>query len=300
MSQQAQPHSFDPNDEKVFDSVRACIEDWQDRVPSTQFKQYGPIDRYLNLKFSREEHIIKPQALFRKSLKEWEAAQREAHADDEDDEEYLVYTEAEYLRDIAGLETHADENATPSGPRDAFLKVMEDISLHKEDYDTDDDELIDPTWVERVEDVVDVLMEAADVSFDSTSNNPVVTGKDGTKFPDFVVCSFYRPRRNLKDKVRVVMEIASAGKSEKEKEQTKKLVMQQLLRYMYRLGPNGDRWKDQAVGIAVVGTEVAFYDAIVDENGEDEWEHFNSSWYSLYGQEFLDRINSATSWRAHE
>ncbi|EIW81964.1 hypothetical protein CONPUDRAFT_152857 [Coniophora puteana RWD-64-598 SS2] len=292
MSQQGPPHRFDPDDGRVFDTIQALIEDWQDHVPSNQFQQYGPIDRYLNLKFSRADHLVKPQALFRRTLKEHEAILREAVSYDDDD--YLVYTEAELLRDIAtlGLEGEVDdENPASPARRRSFLEAGDAYNNNPLQHDIDDDGTTDATWKEEPE---DVLMEAANVSFDSTSNNPVVTGKEGTKFPDFVVCSFYRPRINVKDKVRVVMEIASAGKDEKETNRTKKLVMQQLLRYMYRLGKEGDRWTVKAVGIAMVGTEVAFYDV-----GIETWEHYNSSWYSLYGQEFLDRINEATNWTAH-
>ena len=50
-------HDFDPDDDNIPPILRERIESWQDYPPSTQFQQYGPINRYLNLLFSIYELV---------------------------------------------------------------------------------------------------------------------------------------------------------------------------------------------------------------------------------------------------
>lgn len=66
-------HDFDPDDDNIPPILRERIESWQDYPPSTQFQQYGPINRYLNLKFNHDDHMVKPQALFREPVPEPDA-----------------------------------------------------------------------------------------------------------------------------------------------------------------------------------------------------------------------------------
>ncbi|KZP03020.1 hypothetical protein FIBSPDRAFT_905331 [Athelia psychrophila] len=54
---------FDPTDEKIPQILRDRIVSWDTEVPRLQFSQYGPIDKYLNLKFPNG--MVKPQGLMR-------------------------------------------------------------------------------------------------------------------------------------------------------------------------------------------------------------------------------------------
>ncbi len=75
---------------------------WKDRTPNSQFQQYGPINKYLNLKFNRSTHLVKPQCLFRQPIDaladrlivEFGEDERDPVPDDEEERQILVKTRA--------------------------------------------------------------------------------------------------------------------------------------------------------------------------------------------------------------
>lgn len=58
--------NFDPNDHKVPQKLRDRINTWHTNPPRLQYSQYGPINKYLNLKFP--DAMVKPQGLIRPIL----------------------------------------------------------------------------------------------------------------------------------------------------------------------------------------------------------------------------------------
>ena len=107
-----------------------------------------------------------------------------------------------------------------------------------------------------------------------------------------------------KDRVLIVMEIASLPRDKgqsasmtKEVERVKDVVLAQLEGYMDRLGKDGDRWDDNVVGIAMLGTEVSFVlphdGSDGDGNGWKRYQDGRKQWFSLYGEKFLDFVNRA-------
>ncbi len=63
---------FAPNDPSLPTELKVRIGGWRDRTPNSQFQQYGPINKYLNLKFNRSTHLVKPQCLFRRAIDQLE------------------------------------------------------------------------------------------------------------------------------------------------------------------------------------------------------------------------------------
>ena len=61
---------FDPDDDNIPQKLRDRFISWATHVPRLQFSQYGPIDKYLNLKFP--DAMVKPQALIRPIVSEAE------------------------------------------------------------------------------------------------------------------------------------------------------------------------------------------------------------------------------------
>ena len=55
--------TFDPGDVKIPDKLRERIVGWDVKAPRLQYSQYGPINKYLNLKFP--DAMVKPQGLMR-------------------------------------------------------------------------------------------------------------------------------------------------------------------------------------------------------------------------------------------
>ena len=60
--------SFDPDDVNIPNKLRNRFLSWGTNIPRLQSSQYGPIDKYLNLKFPNA--MVKPQGLMRKILSE--------------------------------------------------------------------------------------------------------------------------------------------------------------------------------------------------------------------------------------
>lgn len=244
---------FAPNDRSIPKLLKSRIGKWRDTTPS-QFQQYGPINKYLGLKFNRDEHMIKPQALIRTPIEE---------ADD------------------ALLLNWGEEDDDPLPP--------------------DDDER------ERLLDLRCELQEG-NITTDSTRKGFVYKSNTaGQKvYPDFVVCEYtdgehdpvpsqVHERENVsKDKVRLVMEIATLpkGLTEMGLDRLRDKTLEQLQEYMRRVD-DGARWvPGKAMGVALVGTEVAF---LVPRKvkGEYQWKLDGNRWYSLFDDKFRTMITRA-------
>ena len=59
---------FDPDDGNIPQKLRNRFCSWATDVPRLQYSQYGPIDKYLNLKFPHA--MVKPQGLIRPIMSE--------------------------------------------------------------------------------------------------------------------------------------------------------------------------------------------------------------------------------------
>jgi hypothetical protein len=102
-----------------------------------------------------------------------------------------------------------------------------------------------------------------------------------------VVVNYYIDGRP--DKIRLVMEVGSLrGKAASE--QQKEAIIQQLRTYMVMMGREGAWWERLVIGVALLGTEVAFSRPLQVENGETKWTNL-TKWYSIYSQKFTDEMN---------
>jgi hypothetical protein len=61
---------FDPDDDAIPQKLRNRFISWTTEVPRLQYAQYGPINKYLNLKFP--DAMVKPQGLIRPIMTEQE------------------------------------------------------------------------------------------------------------------------------------------------------------------------------------------------------------------------------------
>ena len=61
---------FDPDDSNIPQKLHNRFTSWAAEVPRLQYSQYGPIDKYLNLKFP--DAMVKPQGLIRPIMSEEE------------------------------------------------------------------------------------------------------------------------------------------------------------------------------------------------------------------------------------
>jgi hypothetical protein len=73
-------------------------------------------------------------------------------------------------------------------------------------------------------------------------------------------------------------------------EQQKEAIIQQLRTYMVMMGREGAWWERLVIGVALLGTEVAFSRPLQVENGETKWTNL-TKWYSIYSQKFTDEMN---------
>lgn len=104
-----------------------------------------------------------------------------------------------------------------------------------------------------------------------------------------------------KDVVRVVIEVASRprGINESQLAELQEGTLEQLLGYMENLGEEGDRWRDNVLGIALIGTSVAFIKPDRRQGHPGDWVQDKGRngrskvWCSLYGSRFRDWIERA-------
>lgn len=128
---------------------------------------------------------------------------------------------------------------------------------------------------------------------------------DERRYPDFVIASYYRKNAAgviPNDKIRVIVEVGSLGQNkpkgegqevEEKKvgtEEEKKHVAKQLHDYCTLIGREEDaRFHEGAFGFGLIGTEVCFV-SVKRKRGVVHWTN-PGTWYSLYGAEFLSRLN---------
>ena len=122
------------------------------------------------------------------------------------------------------------------------------------------------------------------------------------KYPDFAVCEYAADpvMGGEKDRVLLVLEIGSSPErkqsssaADADLERARYAVQDQLERYMNMLGDDGERWRNNVLGVAALGLEVAF---LRPQNDGWEWyteeaDGATQSWFSLYGHQFQTFID---------
>lgn len=85
----------------------------------------------------------------------------------------------------------------------------------------------------------------------------------------------------------MVIEVGSLGRDQKYPSINDKLkVLAQLRRYLRVMGKMGVRWDTKAVGVCILGTEVA----ILQSKGNGDFP-LTTRWYSLYADNFTNVVN---------
>ncbi|KAF8970971.1 hypothetical protein BDZ97DRAFT_1914421 [Flammula alnicola] len=111
---------------------------------------------------------------------------------------------------------------------------------------------------------------------------------DKCHYPDFVVTA-YGPGGVYgedEDVIRLVVEVGSLGRDLRPpSKEDKDNVVKQLNRYLLVMGKMGFRWADKAVGMCIIGTEVA----IVKSKSNGQFQK-TVTWDSLYSAKFTDTI----------
>ncbi|KAF8816117.1 hypothetical protein BYT27DRAFT_6476384 [Phlegmacium glaucopus] len=142
----------------------------------------------------------------------------------------------------------------------------------------------------RIDPTMDIEQDAVEniqrrVSVDS--QNALVL-KDKIYYPDFVVTSYGNAADpdGEGDIIRLIVEVGSLGRDlNPPSDKAKKAVVHQVRNYLYVMGRMGYRWKDKAVGMAIVGTEVSILKS--DRSGQFIG---GKRWYSLYSTDFIRAI----------
>lgn len=110
---------FDPNDNTLPQKLRIRFQRWATVTPKLQYSQYGPMDKYLNMKFPTG--MVKPQGLLRKS------SEQDEHTEFQDDLE-LPDKKHRFVKPEPDAETEGDEGLDDVGnvsidSTGAFLKM---------------------------------------------------------------------------------------------------------------------------------------------------------------------------------
>jgi hypothetical protein len=93
------------------------------------------------------------------------------------------------------------------------------------------------------------------------------------------------------DIIRLVVEVGSLGRDLKPPSNLDKAnTVRQLLRYLHVMGRMGVRWSDKAVGMCIIGTEVAISKS--HRNGQFP---YTTKWLSLYSDQFIQTIDDLAS-----
>ncbi|KAI0327627.1 hypothetical protein GY45DRAFT_1363194 [Cubamyces sp. BRFM 1775] len=279
----------------VPEVTKRRIESFQDYLP-TQFQQYGPLYTLFFYTLPADTALTKPQMRLRAALpaKEHEVA-------------IIVGPIA-----IVGGHDNVDATTLDANTRRTLN------SLRRKAH-------------------------AGNISLDSTSSKFIKSGEygRGNKYPDLGVCKIVAiPHVNGdKDQILAIIEVASVPFKTREamrtasktlrnrgSQQVAKVInttelrrakvdlIRQMLGYMIRLGPEGDRWEEDVVGFALIGTEVAFMVPAVDRASVNQagakkpaqsWTLMGlgvdlgdstgnwaspTAWFSLYGGEFRAKL----------
>jgi len=91
------------------------------------------------------------------------------------------------------------------------------------------------------------------------------------------------PHGGEEDIIRLVIEVGSLGRDLKPPTDKEKAdIVDQLKRYLVAMGEIGYRWADKAVGMCIVGTEVA----IMESKSDGKFKKGPPRWESLYSEKF--------------
>ncbi|KAI0697204.1 hypothetical protein C8T65DRAFT_662527 [Cerioporus squamosus] len=248
---------FARDDPRIPMSLKSRIGKWADKTPTSQFQQYGPLNKYFNLKFNRSTHMVKPQALFRKPIEdederlllEWgEEWDDTLPAEPELEQRVLALRVARAAGDISTDSTHQGYAWKSNASGDKFYP---DFAIC-EHYDHENDPL------------------PSDVS---------------------------EAHNEVKDRVRVIVEVASLprGLSDIAIARLHAKTLQQLEQYLDSLGEHDERSDPgEIMGVALVGAEVGFL-LPVDEPLH-KWGHVKNKWYSLFGTKFQEMMDEAVAY----
>ncbi|KAN0082416.1 hypothetical protein V8E55_008211 [Tylopilus felleus] len=94
----------------------------------------------------------------------------------------------------------------------------------------------------------------------SIDSQGVIVHADKRHYPDFVVTAYGQGGvyGEDSDMIRLVIEVGSLGRELKPASiHDKASILKQMTRYLFVMGKMGFRWADKAVGMCIVGTEVA-------------------------------------------
>jgi len=155
----------------------------------------------------------------------------------------------------------------------ADLEALKAILLGLEDETMDVDEEIAEDMKKRT-------------SIDSQGQ---IVHSDKRHYPDFVVTAYGQVGvyGEDSDTIRLVIEVGSLGRELKPASmQDKASIIRQLTRYLVVMGRMGFRWADKAVGMCVLGTEVA----IMRSKGNGRFP-LAVTWCSLYSDKFTKTID---------
>ncbi|KAI0711001.1 hypothetical protein C8Q76DRAFT_739357 [Earliella scabrosa] len=248
--------------------LKARIGKWQTRTPASQFQQYGPLNKYFNLKFNRDTHMVKPQALFRQPL------------DDEDSQLLLEWGE---------------EEDDPLPDDDDLRQRVRDLREERMDGNIS----VDSTHhgyarrsnVAGEKNYPDFVICA----YNDSENDPLPTPQT-------------EAQNDSKDRVRLLVEIATLPRNLTEDglRRLQRKTKKQLVAYLNDL-MDGERWdRGKIMGMALVGTQVLFVLPRYAAEGSNEvaqWlprggESEYGTWYSLFGKVFQSMMSKAVSYGA--
>jgi hypothetical protein len=115
---------------------------------------------------------------------------------------------------------------------------------------------------------------------------------DHCHYPDFAVTTYGSGSQGEKDVIRLVIEVGSLGRDLRvPSTNDKQLIVAQILRYLSVMGLQGVRWAHKAVGMCILGTEVA----IIQSSGNGKFPTNSPKWVSLYSREFEEVITSVAA-----
>ena len=110
-------------------------------------------------------------------------------------------------------------------------------------------------------------------------------------YPDFLVTTFHPDRP---DRIKLLIKIGSI-QGQQPTSSKKSGIVVQLQKYMVLLGEDGERWGSDVLGMAILGTEVAFSRPRRNKTGAVSFTN-PKTWYSLYSPTFVSEMNRVAQW----
>ena len=122
--------------------------------------------------------------------------------------------------------------------------------------------------------------------------NSLVSRQQEKLYLDFMVTIFHP---NQPDRIKLLIEIGSIQSQQPTSSSKKTDIVVQLQKYMVLLGEDSECWASDVLGMAILGTEVAFSWPQQNKNGTV---HFTNpkTWYSLYSPTFFSEMNRVAQW----